>query len=40
MQVHSKTWKKNRKKIAFDVVKKYPESFRDQIDGVAVGVGH
>ena len=35
-----KPGKKNLEKIAFDVVKKYPESFRDQIDGMAVGVGH
>ena len=32
--------KKSLEKIAFTVVKKYPSSFKDQIDGMSVGVGH
>ena len=32
--------KNSLEKIAFAVVKKYPSLFKDQIDGMSVGIGH
>uniref|UniRef100_H2ZAB3 Uncharacterized protein n=1 Tax=Ciona savignyi TaxID=51511 RepID=H2ZAB3_CIOSA len=40
LKITSKPGRKNIERIAFSIVAKYPDSFRDAIDGVSIGNGH